>query len=53
VDPRTPIGWREVWNVIRASAERRQGRPLLRAYFFLVVFGIVVVAASVLVARFR
>jgi hypothetical protein len=28
------------------------GKPLLRAYFFLAVFGIVVMAASIIVMRF-
>jgi hypothetical protein len=41
-----------VWAVIQPSAERRLGKPLLRAYFFLAVFGIVVIAASIVVMRF-
>jgi hypothetical protein len=51
VDRRAAIGWPEVWAVIKASAERRLGKPLLKAYFFLAVFGIVVVAAAVIVMR--
>jgi hypothetical protein len=35
-----------VWAVIKASAERRLGKPLLKAYFFLAVFGIVVVPVA-------
>ncbi|MGO9837776.1 MAG: hypothetical protein ACLP1X_26610 [Polyangiaceae bacterium] len=46
------VGWPDVWAVIKASAERRLGKPLLKAYVFLAVFGIVVVAVAVLVMRF-
>lgn len=49
VDQRTVIGGREVWAVIKASAERRLGKPLLKAYMFLALFGIVVVAVSIVV----
>jgi hypothetical protein len=48
---RPAIGWPEVWAVIRASAERRLGKPLLRAYLLLAVFGIVVVAICIVVMR--
>lgn len=51
MDQRTAIGWRDVWVVVKSSAERRLGKPLLKAYFFLAVFGIVVVAAALLVMR--
>jgi hypothetical protein len=51
MDRRTAVGWPHVWAVIKTSAERRLGKPLLKAYFFLAVFGIVVVAASLLVMR--
>ena len=43
MDQRTAIGWRDVWAVVKASAERRLGKPLLRAYLLLAVFGVVVV----------
>jgi hypothetical protein len=49
VDRRTAIGWRDVWAVVKASAERRLGKPLLRAYLFLAVFGIVVVAGCIVI----
>ena len=51
MDRRAAVGWLDVWAVIKASAERRLGKPLLKAYFFLAVFGIVVVAAALLVMR--
>lgn len=41
------VGPRDVWAVIKASAEKRLGKPLLRAYSFLAVFGAVVVAACI------
>jgi hypothetical protein len=49
VDRREAIGWRDVWAVVKASAERRLGKPLLRAYLFLAVLGIVVVAGCVVI----
>jgi hypothetical protein len=49
VDQRTAIGWRDVWAVIKASADRRLGKPLLKAYMLLAVVGIVVVAVSVVI----
>jgi hypothetical protein len=52
VDQRTAIGWPEVWAVIKASAERRLGSPLLKAYLLLAIFGIVVVAISIVVMHF-
>jgi len=52
VDRRAAVGWPDAWAVIRASAERRLGKPLLKAYFFLAVFGIVVVAVALLFMRF-
>jgi hypothetical protein len=52
MDRRAALGWPDVWAVIKASSERRLGKPLLKAYFFLAVFGIVVVAVALLVMRF-
>ena len=49
VDQRTAIGWRDVWAVVKASAERRLGKPLLMAYLFLALFGIVVVLVCIAV----
>ena len=49
MDQRTAIGWRDVWAVIKASADRRLGKPLLKAYMLLAVVGIVVVAVSVVI----
>jgi hypothetical protein len=51
-DERATVGWRDVWAVVRASAERWIGRPVLVAYLVLAVFGIVVVAVSVLINYF-
>ena len=52
MDRRAAVGWSDVWAVINASAERRLGKPLLKAYFFLAVFGMVIVAVALLVMRF-
>jgi len=52
VDRRAAVGWPDVWAVIKASAERRLGKPLLEAYFFVAVFGILVVAVALVVMRF-
>jgi hypothetical protein len=46
--PRTEVRWSDVWAVIKASAERRLGKPLLKAYLLLAVFGAVAVAVSVI-----
>ncbi len=47
MDQRTAIGWRDVWVVVKSSAERRLGKPLLMAYLFLALFGIVVVLVCI------
>jgi hypothetical protein len=49
VDQRTAIGWRDVWAVVKASAERRLGKPLLMAYLFLALFGTVVVVVCIVI----
>jgi hypothetical protein len=41
--------WRGVWAVVRASAERRLGKPLLLTYLGLAIFGAIVVIVSVVV----
>jgi hypothetical protein len=41
-----------IWAVVRASAVKRLGVPLLRACLLLLVVGMVVVLASLLVLRF-
>lgn len=41
----------DVWAVVKASAEKRLGKPLLRAYLLLAVFGAVIVVGCVLIAR--
>ena len=46
---RTAIGWREGWVVVKSSAERRLGKPLLMAYLFLALFGIVVVVVCIVI----
>ena len=50
--PQRPVGWSDVWSVVKASALHRLGKPLLVAYALLAVFGLVVVAVSLLVMRF-
>jgi hypothetical protein len=52
VDPQRPVGWIDVWNVVRASALRRLGKPLLVLYALLAILGLVVVVVSVFVMRF-
>jgi hypothetical protein len=42
---------RDVWTVIRSSAERRLGKRLLMAYLFLALFGLLVIAGSLVVMR--
>lgn len=49
MDQRTAIGWRDVWVVVKSSAERRLGKPLLMAYLFLALFGIVVVVVCIVI----
>jgi hypothetical protein len=48
-DARTPP---RVWDVVKASALHRLGKPLLLTYFALLVFGVVVVLGSVAWMRF-
>jgi hypothetical protein len=43
------VRWANVWPVIKASAEKRLGTPLLKAYLLLAILGVVAVAASVVV----
>jgi hypothetical protein len=50
-EQRVTVTWRDVWRVVSASAERRLGRPLLRVYLALALFGVAVVAVSVAVMR--
>jgi hypothetical protein len=52
VDERATVGWGDVFAVVRSSAERRLGRPLLVAYLVLAIFGIAVVVACVVVMHF-
>ena len=49
MDEQRAIGWRDVWSVIRASAERRLGKPLLKAYLLLALFGILAVGVCILI----
>jgi hypothetical protein len=53
VEQPSSTGWRDVWAVVRASGERRLGKPLLLTYLGLAVFGAVVVAVSVVVMYLR
>ena len=43
--------WGQLWGVVKASAEHRLGRPLLRAYAVLALLGLLTVAASLLAMR--
>jgi hypothetical protein len=47
--PGTEVRWTDVWAVIKTSAEKRLGRPLLKTYLLLAIFGAVTVAASLIV----
>lgn len=40
------------WSVVKASAVRRLGVPLLKAYVTLLVLGILVVLVSIVLMRF-
>jgi hypothetical protein len=41
----------DLWRVVRASALRRLGKPLLLTYLALAVFGIVVILGSIVLMR--
>lgn len=43
------VGLRDVWAVVKASAEKRLGKPLLRAYLVLALFGVAAIAACMVV----
>jgi hypothetical protein len=49
VKPGTEVRWSGVWASAKASAERRLGKPLLKTYLLLAVFGAVTVAVSIIV----
>jgi hypothetical protein len=51
VTEQRPIGSREVWGVVKASALHRLGKPILVWYAALFAFGLIVVAASVVAMR--
>jgi hypothetical protein len=48
---RKEVGWRDVWTVVKESAERRLGKPLLIAYLVLAIVGAAGVAVSLLAMR--
>jgi hypothetical protein len=50
-DERVSAGWRDVWAVVKASAEGRLGKRLLLVYLVLAVVGAVSVAVSLLAMR--
>jgi hypothetical protein len=50
-DEWTTVGWRDVWVAVKASAERRLGKPLLLMYLVLAIAGALAVAASLLAMR--
>jgi hypothetical protein len=47
-DERATVGWRDVLAVVKTSAIQRLGMPLLLTYLVLALFGIAVVAVSLL-----
>jgi cell division septal protein FtsQ len=47
VDQRTRIGWPDVWAVIKASAVKRLGMPLLKMYLLIAIFGLVGIVVSI------
>lgn len=42
----------KVWDVVKASALKRLGKPLLLAYLALLIFGVLAIIGSLLVMRF-
>ena len=44
MNQQAPITWTTVWAVVAASAEKRLGRPLLRAHLLLAIVAASVVA---------
>ncbi len=46
------VGWGDVWEVVKASAERRLGGPLLLMYLVLAIARAVTVAVSLLAMRY-
>jgi hypothetical protein len=50
-DERATVGWRDVGAVVKASAQKRLGRPLLVAYLVLAIVGAIGVVASILAMR--
>lgn len=44
----TPSPARQFWDVVKASALRRLGKPLLLTYLALLVFGVLIVLGSLL-----
>jgi hypothetical protein len=51
MDGRSKGAWRDVWLVIKDSAERRLGKPLLMMYLVLAIVGAVGVAVSLVAMR--
>jgi hypothetical protein len=47
--PGTEVRWSDLWAVIKASAEMRLGRPLIKTYLLLAICGAVAVAVSIVV----
>lgn len=52
MDLREPVGWHDVWVVVKESALRRLGKPLVILHATLAAVGVLVVAISLLVMRF-
>lgn len=50
--PPANVPWKDVWNVVKASAERWIGRPVLVAYLVLAIVEAAVVAASLVAMHF-
>ena len=51
MNERANVGWRDVWTIVKESAERRLGKPLLLLYLALAIVGAIGVAVSLLAMR--
>jgi hypothetical protein len=50
-DERATVGWRDLWLVVKTSAQERLGKPLLLTYLLLAIAGAVAVTVSLLAMR--
>lgn len=45
------VGWRDIANVVKASAVKRLGMPLLKLYAVIALIGIITITASLVAMR--